>query len=93
MYLMKLIIKVAKVKSRELLALAINTLVIILFYYLLFENSEVVYPVMLSAFIISIYFIVEVIKYKVFQEKLKDSEVSPNYNSNDKCIRLWNRKL
>lgn len=81
MYLMKLIIKVAKIKSRELLALAINTLVIILFYYLLFENSEVVYPVMLSAFIISIYFIVEVIKYKVFQEKLKDSEVSPNYIS------------
>lgn len=81
MYLMELIIKVGKAKSRELLALAINTSVIILFYYLLFENSEVIYPVMLSGFIISIYFIFEVIKYRVFQEKLKDSEVSPNYTN------------
>lgn len=81
MYLMELIIKVGKAKSRELLALAINTSVIILFYYLLFENSEVIYPVMLSGFIISIYFIFEVIKYRVFQEKLKDSEVSPNYKN------------
>lgn len=83
MYLIELIIKVGKAKSRELLALAINTSVIILFYYLLFENSEVVYPLMLSGFIISIYFIVEVIKYKVFQEKLKDSEVSPNYHNSN----------
>lgn len=83
MYLMQLIINVGKAKSRELLALAINTSVIILFYYLLFEDSEVIYPLMLSAFIICIYFVFEVIKYRVFQEKLRDSEVSPNYqNSN-----------
>lgn len=81
MYLMELIIKVAKVKSRALLALTINTLLIILFYYLLFEDSEIVYPMMLSAFIISIYFVFELIKYKVFKEKLNDSEVSPNYTN------------
>ncbi|WP_291583066.1 sensor histidine kinase [Clostridium sp. UBA6640] len=81
MYLMELIIKVVKIKSRELITLIINTLIIITFYYLLFENSESIYPLMLSAFIIIIYFIGEVVKYKVFQEKLRDSEVSPNYHN------------
>lgn len=79
MYLIELIIKVGKAKGRELIALIINTLIIITFYYLLFENSEIIYPLMLSTFVILIYFIVEVIKYRVFQEKLRDSKVSPNY--------------
>lgn len=79
MYLMDLIIKVAKVKSRELTTLIINTLVIVAFYYLLFENSEIIYPLMLSTFVIVIYFIIEVILYKGFQEKLYDSKRSPNY--------------
>lgn len=79
MYLMELIIKVGKAKSRELITLIINSLIIITFYHLLFENSEIIYPLMLSAFVIIIYFIFEVVKYKVFQEKLKDSQVSPNY--------------
>lgn len=76
---MELIIKVAQVKSRELTTLIINTLVIVVFYYLLFENSEIIYPLMLSTFVIVIYFIIEVILYKGFQEKLYDSKRSPNY--------------
>ncbi|SHH70603.1 hypothetical protein SAMN02745196_01124 [Clostridium collagenovorans DSM 3089] len=82
MYLMELIIKVAKVKRRELTTLILNALIIITFYYLLFENSEIIYPLMLSAFIIIIYFIVEIFKYNVFKTKLEDSRVSPNYQSN-----------
>ncbi|WP_027634406.1 sensor histidine kinase [Clostridium hydrogeniformans] len=83
MYLMELIIKVVRIKARDLIILLINTLVIIMFYYLLFEDSEVIYPLMLSAFVILVYFVIEVIKYKSFQEKLEDSKRSPSYtNSN-----------
>ncbi len=42
MYLMDLIVSVAKIKSRDLIVLMINTLVIILFYYLLFDDSEII---------------------------------------------------
>lgn len=79
MYLMELIIKVLKVKSREITVLIINTFIIVIFYYLLFENSEVIYPLILSGFIILIYFISETIKYKSFMDKLEDSKKSPNY--------------
>lgn len=79
MYLTELIIRTAKIKSRDLIVLVINSLVIILFYYLLFENSEVVYPLLLSGFIIFIYFVIEVIRQKKFEEKLHDSKRSPNY--------------
>lgn len=83
MYLMDLIVSVAKIKSRDLIVLMINTLVIILFYYLLFDDSEIIYPLMLSIFIISIYFVIEVIKYKNFKEKLLDSKRSPDYSNSD----------
>ena len=83
MYLMDLIVSVAKIKSRDLIVLMINTLVIILFYYLLFDDSEIIYPLLLSIFIISIYFIVEVIEYKSFKEKLLDSKRSPDYSNSD----------
>lgn len=81
MYLMDLIIKVAKNKSRDLTILAINTTVIILFYYLLFENSEVIYPLILSLFVIGIYFVIEVIQYIRFKKILSDSQRSPDYNN------------
>ncbi|MPQ44755.1 sensor histidine kinase [Clostridium tarantellae] len=81
MCLMELIIKVIKVKGRDLLALIINTLVIILFYYLLFENSEILYPLCLSIFVILIYFIIEIFKYKEFLKKLEDSKRSPDYSN------------
>lgn len=80
---MDLIVSVAKIKSRDLIVLMINTLVIILFYYLLFDDSEIIYPLMLSIFIISIYFVIEVIKYKNFKEKLLDSKRSPDYSNSD----------
>ena len=83
MSIIKLIIKVAKVKSRDLIALIINTFLIVLFYYLLFENSEIIYPLMLSAFVVLVYFITEIIRYRSFLEKLEDSKKSPNYNSVD----------
>ena len=83
MYLINLITKVAKTKSRDLLLYAINTIVIIFFYYLLFDNSEIIYPLILSTFIVSIYFSIEVIRYKSFQEKLYDSKRSPNYDGSN----------
>lgn len=81
MYLMELIIKTAKTKSRDLIAIAVNAIVIILFYYLLIEDSEIIYPLMLSGFIMFVYFAMEVMKYKRFEERLQDSKNSPNYDS------------
>ncbi|MCU9812566.1 hypothetical protein [Paraclostridium sp. AKS81] len=70
MSLMELIIKVAKVKFRDLTAFTINTLIILLFYFLFFKDSEIVYPLMLSGFIMAVYFIIEVVKYREFSERL-----------------------
>lgn len=86
MSLMELIIKVAKVKFRDLIAFTINTLIILLFYFLFFKDSEIVYPLMLSAFIMVVYFIIEVVKYRGFLEKLNDSKNSPNYKLSDLSI-------
>ena len=83
MFLIELIIKVAKVKFRDLTAFTINTLIILLFYFLFFKDSEIVYPLMLSGFIMVVYFIIEVVKYREFLEKLNDSKKSPNYKVSD----------
>ncbi|WP_283593336.1 sensor histidine kinase [Paraclostridium bifermentans] len=83
MSLMELIIKVAKVKFRDLTAFTINTLIILLFYFLFFKDSEIVYPLMLSGFIMAVYFIIEVVKYREFSEKLNDTKKSPNYKVSD----------
>lgn len=83
MSLMELIIRVFKIKSRDLLILIINTTIILLFYYLFFKDSEALYPLILSITVIIVYFIIEVISYKKFIEKLEDSKVSPDYNNAD----------
>lgn len=83
MSIMELIVKVAKIKTRDLTAFLISNLVIVVFYYLLFENSEIIYPLMLSCFIILVYFTLEVVRYKRFKEKLEDSKKSPDYNNSD----------
>lgn len=83
MSIMELIVKVAKIKIRDLTAFLISNLVIVAFYYLLFENSEIIYPLMLSGFIILVYFTLEVVRYKRLKEKLEDSKKSPDYNNLD----------
>ncbi|SHI96280.1 hypothetical protein SAMN02745163_01120 [Clostridium cavendishii DSM 21758] len=82
MSLMELIVKVLKIKKRDFIALFINSSLLILFYLLLFENSEIVYPVLLSSSVILVYFIFETINYRNFLEKLEDSKKSPNYRNN-----------
>lgn len=79
MYLTKLITSVIMAKKRDLIVLLLNSSLIILFYYLFFENSEIIYPAMLSGFVIIIYFIVETIRHKYFLQKLSDSKKSPDY--------------
>lgn len=83
MSLMELIVKTFKAKKSDLIILFINTFVVILFYYLLFENSEILYPLALSLFVIFIYFVIEIIKHKNFNDKLIDSKNSPNYKNNN----------
>ncbi|WP_061994351.1 sensor histidine kinase [Clostridium sp. ATCC 25772] len=83
MSLMELIIRVLKLKRRDLIALIVNTTFIIVFYFLLFENSEILYPLILSGTVIIVYFIIEIIKYCGFKQKLADSTKSPNYKKNN----------
>ncbi|WP_192930312.1 sensor histidine kinase [Alkaliphilus pronyensis] len=81
---MELIIKVVRVKGLELITLILNSLIILLFFNLLYQNSELIYPLMLSGFIILVYFMIVTIKYRGFLEKLKESKVSPDYGLNNK---------
>ncbi|SCY59778.1 sensor histidine kinase [Alkaliphilus peptidifermentans] len=81
MSLVELIVKVLRVKSVELIALLMNTLIMLVFYNLLYENSEVVYPLRLSGFVILVYFIIVTVRYRGFIEKLKESKVSPDYDN------------
>lgn len=81
MCLMELIIKVFKIKHRDLLAILVSNMLVILFYYLLFENSEIVYPATISIFITTIYFLVEIIKYKKFEQALQESKASVDYST------------
>ncbi|GAA0127355.1 sensor histidine kinase [Clostridium sp. CTA-19] len=83
MSLLELIIRVLKLKRRDLIALIVNTTFIIVFYFLLFENSEILYPLILSGTVIIVYFIIEIIKYCGFKQKLADSIKSPNYKKNN----------
>lgn len=79
MYLMELIIKVLKIKSRDIIIILLNTLIILTFYYLFFEDSEILYPLILSISLIFIYLVIEIIIYREFIEKLENCKRTPDY--------------
>lgn len=80
MYLIELICKVIIMKRRGIIAFTSNTILIILFYCLLFSSKEIVYPLVISIFILVIYFTIEVFKFHKFTLDLKDAKISPDYN-------------
>lgn len=86
MCLMALIIDVLKIRKRSILAYVFNTLLLIVFYWLLLDSKEVLYPAIISLFIFIIYFFVELIKYQSFKIRLSDAKISPNYK--DKSLDL-----
>lgn len=82
MSLKKLMINTLKTKKRDVTAYLVNTFLIMIFYFLSFENSEVLYPLLLSLFVFFIYIIVEIVAYRRESEKINDSKKSPNYSCN-----------
>ena len=83
MSLKKLLYDFFRFKKREIIALLLNSFLVILFYNLFYENAEVIYPISLSLFVISIYLGIELIRFKVFLRKLDEAKKSEVYDSKD----------
>ncbi|WML37433.1 sensor histidine kinase [Clostridium sp. OS1-26] len=81
MYLIELMTDVLKNKSRVIIAYTINTSILIIFYNLLLDAKEFLYPIVISAFVLFIYLFIEMLKYKNFVSSLKEAKVSPDYQS------------
>lgn len=83
MSLQKLLYSFFRFKKREITVLCINTFLVILFYNLFYKNAEIIYPMSLSLFVITIYLVVEFIRFKVFLRKVDEAVKSEMYNSKD----------
>lgn len=97
MFLINEIWNIFKWRKRAFITLFINSFIVILFYYLLFENSEIIYPSILSLAVIFVYFIFEGINYYRFKKKLVEAVKSPDYSFKDidfgekECIQEINK--
>ncbi len=78
MYLMKYVIKLIKSKKRFLITYLLNSTILILFYYLLYDSNEIIYPAAISIFILFIYIFIEGFRFYKFEEMLNDAKDSPN---------------
>jgi OmpR family two-component system sensor histidine kinase YxdK len=79
MYLMELMTDVLKNNSRVIIAYIINTSILIIFYSLLLDAKEFLYPIVISVFVLFIYLFIEMLKYKNFVSSLEEAKVSPDY--------------
>ncbi|WP_432405639.1 sensor histidine kinase [Wukongibacter sp. M2B1] len=102
MYFKETFINVLKKCKRSLIIYCINTIFILVFYYLLIGTKDVIYPLFISIVFLIIYIIIEFISYKEFYYKLDMAQNSPDYEdiSNDqvfitisKLHKEYNKKL
>lgn len=76
------IIRFIKDQTSVISVFLINTVLIIMFYLFYTEgNVPIVYPLILSVFTFSFYFIWVGFHYVQFNKKLEDSKVDPSYDS------------
>lgn len=83
---MSLILKILKMKSRDIIAIMMSNLLIILFYKLFFKSSEILYPMLLAFVVFIVYLIIEIIRYKIFLERLNEAKKTSEYNDRDLCF-------
>lgn len=83
---MSLILKILKMKSRDIIAIMMSNLFIILFYKLFFKSSEILYPMLLAFVVFIVYLIIEIIRYKIFLERLNEVKKTSEYNDRDLCF-------
>jgi len=79
MCLTKLVLRVLKKERTAIIIYLLNTMVLVSFYYLLFNSREVIYPIMLSLFFLMIYVIYKTIEYNNFYIRLNEAKKSPSY--------------
>ncbi|MCY6372067.1 sensor histidine kinase [Clostridium ganghwense] len=84
------LIDVLKKCKRSLITYCINTIFILVFYYLLIGTKDVIYPFFISSIILLIYIFIEFISYKEFSYKLDIAQNSPDYEdiSNNKVFSI-----
>ncbi|MGL4741580.1 MAG: sensor histidine kinase [Sarcina sp.] len=83
MSLQKLLYNFFWFKKRDIIAFLVNSFLVILFYNLFYKNAEIIYPVSLSLFVITIYLVIEFIKFKIFLRKINEGIKSEIYDSRD----------
>ena len=102
MYFKETLIEVVKKSKRSIITYCINTIFILVFYYLLIGIKDVIYPLFVSMVILLVYIFIEVIFYKDLSHKLDIAKNSPDYEeeSNNKIFNIisslhrdYNKKL
>ncbi|MBZ9608903.1 sensor histidine kinase [Clostridium estertheticum] len=79
MCLTKLVLMVLKKEKATIIIYLLNTIVLVSFYYLIFNSREAIYPITLSLFFLLIYIIYKTIEYNNFYICLDEAKKSPNY--------------
>ncbi|MBU3156088.1 sensor histidine kinase [Clostridium estertheticum] len=79
MYLTKLILAVLKKEKAAIIIYLLNTVVLVSFYYLIFNSREIIYPIAVSSFFLMIFIIYKISEYNNFYIRLNEAKTSPNY--------------
>lgn len=68
-----------------------NTLVLLLFFYLLYKNADIIYPICLSVFIFSISIVLRWFKYKAFNQDVDMAATNVGYKI--RCFTTEQRRV
>jgi|GEM_PF-451919 len=79
MCLTKLILMVLKKEKTAIIIYLLNTVVLVSFYYLIFNSREIIYPITVSLFFLMIFIICKIIEYNNFYISLDEAKKSPKY--------------
>ncbi|MCB2360484.1 sensor histidine kinase [Clostridium estertheticum] len=79
MCLTKLILLVLKKEKAAIIIYLLNTIVLVSFYYLIFNSREIIYPIAVSLFFLMIFIIYKTIEHNNFYISLNEAKKSPNY--------------
>ncbi|MBW9170502.1 sensor histidine kinase [Clostridium estertheticum] len=90
MCLTKLILVVLKKEKAAIIIYLLNTIVLVSFYYLIFNSREIIYPIAVSLFFLMIFIIYKTIEYNNFYISLDEAKKSPNYKGKfDNSIEVF----
>lgn len=79
MCLTKLVLIVLKKEKAAIIIYLLNTIVLVSFYYLIFNSRELIYPITVGLFFLIIFIIYKTIEHNNFYISLDEAKKSPNY--------------